>query len=292
LARVELARIEAVDERRTGWLLGLLLLGQLIFLALQGARGASDTLVESWGLRLLGPAARSVAAVPTSVAGLREDLRMRGRLQEENRQLRREVEELRLRLLQLTDVEQEMQRLGDAVHYPAPPAGHIRAVDIIYADHVSWLRTLLVYTGDLPARESQPVLSPAGLVGRVITVAGPYAKVQIITDRAASVGAMVMRTRRQGVVRGSGQGEGLLLDYVPLQADVRPGDQVVTAGIDGVYPRGIPIGTVVKVSQGGQLFHRIEVAPAVEFGTLDQVYLLDYTPPPPSIREAQPGVRP
>jgi rod shape-determining protein MreC len=292
LARVELARIEAVDERRTGWLLGLLLVGQLIFLALEGARGASDTLIESWGLHLLGPAARAIAAVPASVSGMREGLRMRGRLQEDNRKLRREVEELRLRLLQLTDVEQEMQRLGDAVHYPAPPAGRIRALDIIYADHVSWLRTLLVYTGGQPVRVSQPVLSPAGLVGRVITVAGSYAKVQIITDRAASVGAMVLRTRRQGVVRGSGQGEGLLLDYVPLQADVRPGDQVVTAGIDGVYPRGIPIGTVVAVSQGGQLFHHIEVAPAVDFGTLDQVYLLDYTPPPPSLREAQPGVRP
>ncbi|HYG65874.1 MAG TPA: rod shape-determining protein MreC [Thermoanaerobaculia bacterium] len=282
-----------MEERRTGWLLVVLLVGQLVFLAIQGARGSSsDTFLEAWGLRLLGPAARTVTTIPESVSGAREGLRLRGSLQEENRRLRREVEELRLQLLQLTDVEQEMRRLGDAVRYSAPPGGRIRAVDIVYADHVSWLRTLLLYTGDEPAREGQPVLAPQGLVGRVVTVAGPYAKVQIITDRAAGVGAMVLRTRRQGVVRGSGQGEGLRLDYVPLQADVRPGDQVLTAGIDGIYPRGIPIGTVVEVTQEGQLFHGIEVAPAVDLGSLDQVYLLDYTPPPPRVREALPGARP
>jgi len=74
---------------------------------------------------------------------------------------------------------------------------------------------------------------------------------------------MILRNRRQGVVRGGGRGNGLELDYVPLQADVRPGDRVLTAGIDGVYPRGIPIGTVALGRARGwqQLFHRIEVVP-------------------------------
>ncbi|HEY9423081.1 MAG TPA: rod shape-determining protein MreC, partial [Thermoanaerobaculia bacterium] len=81
-------------------------------------------------------------------------------------------------------------------------------------------------------------------------------------------------------------------DYVPLQADVRPGDRVLTAGIDGIYPRGIPIGTVVAVERGGQLFHRIQLAPAVDFGSLDQVYLLDYDAVPPGVRETRPGASP
>jgi rod shape-determining protein MreC len=134
------------------------------------------------------------------------------------------------------------------------------------------------------------VLSADGLVGRVITVAGPYAKVQLITDRAASVGGMVLRNRRQGVVRGGGgRGSGgLELDYVPRQADVREGDRVVTAGIDGVYPRGIALGTVTAVEQGGQLFYRIQLAPAVDFGSLDQVYLLDYPAVPASVKDARP----
>ena len=281
-----------MDERRTGWVLIVVLVGQLVFLAAQGSR-QGDTLLERLGLRFLGPAARTVSSLPTSFSGFREGLRTRAGLQEENRQLRREVEDLKLRLLQLTDIQNEAQRLGAAVRHTTPPLGRIRAVDIVYVDHASWLRTLILYSGDLPARNFQPVLSADGLVGRVVTVAGPYAKVQLITDRAASVGAMILRTRRQGVVRGSGRGSGgLELDYVPLQADVRPGDFVITAGIDGIYPRGIPLGTVVSVEQGGQLFHKIQLAPAVDFGRLDQVYLLEYEPVPPEIKEAVPGVRP
>jgi len=281
-----------VDERRTGWVLIIVLAGQLVYLAMQGAR-AGDTLLESLALRLLGPAARAVASLPRGVVGLGEGLRTRGSLQDENRRLRREVEDLKLRLLQLNDVEVEARRLGDAVRHASPPIGRIRAVDIVYVDHASWLRTLVIYTGDARARVDQPVLSANGLVGRVFTVAGHYAKVQLITDRAAGVGAMILRTRRQGIVRGGGRAaESLELEFVPLQADVRPGDAVQTAGIDGVYPRGIPIGTVTSVAEGGQLFHRIQLAPAVDFGALDQVYLLEFEPVPQELRETAPLERP
>ena len=280
-----------MDERRTGWVLIVVLVGQLVYLAIQGAR-VGETRLEMLGLRLLGPMARGVASIPAGFAGAREGVKLRGTLIEENRQLRHEVEALRLRLLRLTDIEGEMQRLGDAVRYPTPPAGGVRAVDIVYADHSSWLRTLILYTGKTQAQHNQPVLSPDGLVGRVIDVAGSYAKVQLITDRAAGVGGMILRTRRQGVVRGGGRGSALELEYVPLQADVRPGDRVLTAGIDGVYPRGIPIGSIVSVERGGQLFHRIQVAPAVDFGTLDQVYLLDYQAALPLFKEAHPIGKP
>jgi rod shape-determining protein MreC len=93
------------------------------------------------------------------------------------------------------------------------------------------------------------------------------------------------------VVRGDGTGT-LVLDYVPHQADVRPGDRVLTAGIDGVYPRGIPIGAVSAVEPGGQLFHAIEVAPAVDLGSLDRVYLLETRPIPPGTLEPERGARP
>jgi rod shape-determining protein MreC len=111
-------------------------------------------------------------------------------------------------------------------------------------------------------------------VGRVVVVAGGFAKVQLVTDGAASVGAMIERTRRQGIVHGGEQGT-LELDFVPLQADVRVGDAVVSAGIDGIFPRGLPIGKINSVEPGNELFHRIGLTPAVDFGRLDQVYLLE-----------------
>jgi rod shape-determining protein MreC len=282
-----------VDERRTGYLLTVLLLGQLVLVAIEGARSTrSHTYAEVIGLRLLGPAERLVTIGLGGASDVGHTVRLQGQLLDENRRLRRQVEELRLRLLRMGDVEQELARLGDAVRYSAPLLGEIRAVDVVYADHASWLRSLVLYTGSQPAAVNQPVLSPGGLVGRVVVVAGPYAKVQLVTDRAASVGAMILRTRRQGVVRGSGQeGGGLSLDYVPLSADVRPGDSVLTAGIDGVYPRGIPVGTVVAVEAGGQLFHKIRLAPTVDLGALDQVYLLEHAAPPQELVKAIPHAR-
>ena len=282
-----------MDERRTGWVLLLVLATQLVVLTFRVPGAASSsTLLGGFVLRILGPVARAVAATGETFTVTRDDVALRDRLIRENRGLRREIEELKLRLLRFDDLGGEMARLGDAVQYAATPMGEIRAADVVYVDHASWLRTLVLYSGKVAARVNQPVLSPAGLVGRVVLVAGPYAKVQLITDRAAAVGGMDLRNRRQGVVRGSGDvSDSLDFDYVPLQAEIRPGDRVVTAGIDGVYPRGVPVGTVAAVEPGGQLFHRIRMVPAVDFGTLDQVYLLDHLPVLGEVEKAIPGAR-
>jgi rod shape-determining protein MreC len=282
-----------VSERGTVWLLAALLVGQLVLLAVQvPGSGGADNALESFALRVVGPVARLVTGAAASVTGTRQRVRLQEDLLAENQSLEHEVERLRLELLRLRDIESEMQRLAAALDYAAPPVGRVRAADVVYVDHTSWLRTLVVWVGEGKARPDQPVLAPQGLVGRVVRVAGPYAKVQLVTDRAAAVGALIARTRRQGVARGSGTGA-LVLDYVPLQVDVRPGDRVLTAGIDGVYPRGIPVGTVVAVEAGGgQLFHQIRVAPAVDLGSLDRVYLLEHEPLPPDLKEPQPGARP
>jgi rod shape-determining protein MreC len=283
-----------VDERRTGFLLCAILIAQLIAVAMQGARAPGSTsLAKSTALRAIGPMARAVAAGGEGVSSLRDDVRLQGSLRADNTHLREQVESLKLRLLRLSSVEEELQRLAQAVRYATPLMGDLRAVDVVYADHSPWMRSLILYCGNQPAKVDEPVLSPAGLVGRVVTVAGAYAKVQLITDRAAQVGVLILRTRRQGVVRGAGdEAAGLALDYVPLQADVRQGDRLLTAGIDGIYPRGVPVGTVLSVDAGGQLFHRIRVAPLVDFGSLDQVYLLSHPSVPPQLEKADPGARP
>jgi rod shape-determining protein MreC len=67
----------------------------------------------------------------------------------------------------------------------------------------------------------------------------------------------------------------LLLDFIPRQAEIEIGERVLTAGIDGVYPRGIPVGVVASVEPGDEVFHRVVVAPAVDFSRLSFVYLLE-----------------
>ena len=106
------------------------------------------------------------------------------------------------------------------------------------------------------------VISPAGVVGRVILSSPRAAQVQMLIDRNAAAGALIERTRAQGLVVG--QGSCLRMDYVSAVADVKQGDLVVTSGIDKVYPKGFVIGTVETVHRVGT-FHEITVRPSVDF---------------------------
>ena len=191
---------------------------------------------------------------------------------------------MRGRLVRLHGVEEELERLLQSSSDGRFDSSSFLVADVLYIDRASWLRTLVIYTANGTPQRNQPVVTAQGLVGRIIVPASRYAKVLLVTDRSASVSAMVERTRRRGIVRGEG-GEALALDNISLLADVEIGDRVVTAGIDGVFPRGIPIGEVTAVMPGNGLFHRIAVAPAIDFGLLDQVYVVTKEVIPAEIRE-------
>lgn len=263
-----------MSERRTAWLLLLLLLGQLLLVA--GQVPGSDnggSLLETAALRIVAPVGRSVDAVVRAWQRLTESFRGQRAVLAENRNLEAEIVRLRRELFRLRNVEDELERLAEALDYARFQEGELQVANIVYSDVRSTSRTLVLFVGEATAQRNQPVVAPQGLVGRVVTTAGSYAKVQLVTDRSATVGAMIERTRRQGLVRGTDR-SWLELDYVPLQADVTTGDRVVTSGIDGVYPRGLAVGTITSVEPGSELFHRIRLRPAVDFSRLDQVYLM------------------
>ncbi len=241
--------------------------------------------LESLVLGALGPVAHAATAASDGVAGVFDSFRLAGTLREENRQLREELESMQRSLVRLHGVEEELERLSRISGYSRRASGRFFVADVVYVDRASWLRTLVIYTGSAEPSHNQPVITASGLVGRIVVPAKPYAKVLLLTDRSAAVSAMIERTRRRGMVRGSGE-EPLLLDNIPLQEDVRAGDRVVTAGIDGVFPRGIPIGVVTDVAPGAELFHQIRVQPYIDLAILDQVYVLTEQVVPSEIKEA------
>lgn len=242
-------------------------------------------------MRSLAPLANLVNFVGDSVRNLGSNVRLNRSLIEENARLRERLEELQRDNMRLFGAQADMQRLAVALGYERAAGMPLRAADIVYIDHASWLQTAIVAVAKGSVEIDQPVVATSGLVGRVVLTAGGYAKIQLITDRSASVGVMIERTRRQGVVRGNGEGS-LELDYITTQADVRTGDTVVTAGIDGIYPRGVPVGTVAAVDAGDELFYRIRVVPLVDFGVLDQVFILDREPIPIELKEDLDGASP
>lgn len=281
-----------MSERHIRWLLILLLLAQILLLTAQVRKpGGQGSYLERGVVVVLAPVASVVGATIEGVRNLGDNIRLNSTLKQENSELRAEVLELREQKVRNFGLQRDMDRISEALRYVRVAGVPLQAADIVYIDYASSLQTAILKVRDDSVRVNQAVVSPRGLIGRVILVVGGFAKVQLITDRAASVGAMVERTRRQGMIRGGGRGF-LQLDFVPLQSEVEVGDLVVTAGIDGVYPRGIPIGYISEIEPGLDLFHSIKVVPNVDPGLIDQVYILQTEPIPAEVKGDLPDASP
>jgi len=197
----------------------------------------------------------------------------------ENAALKQELQALQIRLQEERAMAQRTQDLRQLLELRQRAELETTAAEIIAAGASPEFRTVTIDKGSTDRLATDmAVISPAGVVGRVILSSPRASKVQLLVDRNAAAGAIVERSRAQGVVVGLGA-DGLRMDYVPGTADVKPGDLVVTSGIDGIYPKGFVIGTVDTVERGFGTYHEIRVRPAVEFSRLEEV-LVVLTPPP------------
>jgi len=277
-----------MSERRVAVLFAVSLAALLALLTLQAPQRAGD--VALW---LEGPIKRFVAAVGGAVDRYREDRSSRAALERDNEELRTRLREVESAYAALVGLGLEADLVSEPLRYELPAAADLQRADIVYVDHRSWRRTAILHLPDGLNREDwarRPVTTTDGLLGRVVSSTGTYARVLLVTDRASSVGAMIERTRRQGIVRGTADPGTLSLNFLPLQVDVRPGDRVITAGIDGVFPRGVPIGTITSVESNGDLFHDIRIVPSVDLGSLSHAFLWRREPLPEGMMDGADGI--
>jgi rod shape-determining protein MreC len=120
------------------------------------------------------------------------------------------------------------------------------------------------------------VIVPQGVVGRVVLPTARAAKVQLLIDGEAGAGAIIERSRAQGVIEGTG--DGLRLVHVPGTADIKVGDAVVTSGIEGFYPKGLVIGQIQSVERSVGEFSEVIVRPAVDYVSLEAVLVVLTSP--------------
>jgi rod shape-determining protein MreC len=119
------------------------------------------------------------------------------------------------------------------------------------------------------------VVSPGGVVGRVVSTSPNAARVLLLEDPSSGVDVLVQRSRARGIVEGSLNG-GCQLKYVKHREDLRVGDLVATSGLDGIFPRGVAVGTISRLSrEEGGLFQTAEVEPAVDFNKLEEVMVVE-----------------
>jgi rod shape-determining protein MreC len=199
-------------------------------------------------------------------------------VQTENDALKLEMQSLQIRLQQERAEAQRTDNLRQLLELRERANLDMAAAEVIAGAASPDFRTVTIDKGSSEGLATDmAVISPAGVVGRVILPSRRASKVQLLIDRNAAAGALIERTRVQGVVVGVGDGT-LLMQYVPGSSDVKPGDLVVTSGIDGIYPKGFVIGTVDHADRGSGAYHDIIVRPAVDFSRLEEVLIVK-TPP-------------
>lgn len=201
-------------------------------------------------------------------------------VQAENEALKRENQDLQVKLQETRAQAQRTENLRQLLELRQRAALTTVAAEIIAGPATAEFRDMTIDKGSSDGlKPDMAVISPAGVVGRVTLPSRRAARVQMLIDRNAAAGAMIERTRAQGVVIG--QGDSLRMEYVPGIADVKAGDLVVTSGIDKIYPKGFVIGTVENVDRGTGTYHSIAVRPAVDFSRLEEVLVV--TTPPPAL---------
>jgi rod shape-determining protein MreC len=192
----------------------------------------------------------------------------------ENEELKRQLAAMQIAVQEQRALADRTRGLERLLEMREQIALKTTAADIIGAAATPDFRTVTIDKGSRDGLQTDmAVIAVSGVVGRIVVPSARSAKVQLLIDRNAAAGALVERSRAQGVVVGSGD-ERLHLDYVSEVSDVVAGDVVVTSGIDGIYPKGFVIGRVESVEKSGGAYRRITVKPSVDFRSLEEVLVV------------------
>ncbi|HEX8619592.1 MAG TPA: rod shape-determining protein MreC [Thermoanaerobaculia bacterium] len=245
--------------------------------------GETRTMFERTVMTIFSPVPKFVNWMGGTVQDMHHGyLDMRAAVNE-NVELHRKVASLTTENLKLRQSEGDLKRLRSLLAYSEQFDMQTSMAQTIMLDTAGRFKSIIIDRGSADGVQVNDVVANAnGLVGRVVLTTNDLAKVQLVTDNNCSIGSLVERTRRQGVVRGNG-GTGTQMFDIPTLADVQVGDRVLTAGIDGIYPRGIPIGIVTRSEPGQSLFKSIAVRPLVDFGTIEEVIVIHTRKIPESI---------
>ena len=265
-------------RQRPGVVLGAAILLHVILISAQVNTASGLPVLQVVTFGSFSEVQRGTMSVIDGVRGLWSGYVALQQVQQENTALRQELQTLQVTLQQERAEAQRTDNLRQLLELRQRAQLDTVAAEVIAGAASVDFRTVTIDKGTSDQLATDmAVISPAGVVGRVILPSRRASKVQLLIDLNAAAGALIERTRVQGVVVGIGDGL-LRMQYVPGTADVKTGDLVVTSGIDGIYPKGFVIGTIDHADRGAGAYHEIVIRPAVDFSRLEEV-LIVRTPP-------------
>jgi len=273
-------------RQHAGYLFLAVTLGHVILISAQVNSRSGVPVLEAVTFGLFAEVQRGSSAGVSGVRGFWHRYGSLRSVERENAELKQQLESVQVELQEQRALADRARGLQQLLDLRDRSKLKTMAAEIIASSASPDFQTLTLDKGrNYGLRTDMAVIANDGVVGRIVVPSGRAAKVQLLIDRNAAAGALVERSRAQGVAKGTGDSR-LLLEFVSETADVAVGDLVVTSGIEGIFPKGFTIGRVDVVEKTGPAYKRITVKPAVDFSRLEEV-LVVLTPTP--AREAEEG---
>ena len=257
-------------------LVGVLFL-QMLGLAVQVKR-SNDTehtrLIRVWAVDVITPFERVLIWAQNGTGNLWHSyLYLRG-VRAENRQLKDQIEQLRLEQVRLNEDAVQAHRLQALLAFKEQYISRTVAAQVIGSSGSDSSRMLYIDKGeDQGLKRDMAVITADGIVGKVLQVFPSVSQVLLINDQSSGVGTILEKSRLQGFLKGTATGE-VVLEGVMSDEQVTTGERVLTSGGDQIFPKGLPVGTVTNVGTGKDLFLNIQIKPAVNLGKLEEVLVV------------------
>lgn len=258
-------------------LVGVLFL-QVLGLAMQVKRSSTETqdtrLIRIWAVGALAPFERGLVWIQNGTGNIWHNYFYLRGVRAENRQLKEEIEQMRLQQVRLNEDAAQAHRLQTLLAFKEQYISRTVAAQVIGSSGSDLSRVVYIDKGENAGlQRDMAVITSDGIVGKILTVFPSVAQVLLINDQSSGVGAILEKTRLQGVLRGTASGE-VSLERVMSDEQVAPGETVLTSGGDQIFPKGLPVGTVSNVGNGKDLFLNIKIKPAANLSKLEEVLVL------------------
>lgn len=206
-------------------------------------------------------------------------------LREQNVELRRRIADLEGLPRRVLELDLANRRLGKLLDLKSDWVDGTIAARVVGRSPSAVVRTVVLDKGETNGvKKGMAVLAPTGVVGQVVAVSAHAARVMLVSDPNSGIDAIVQRSRVQGIVSGAPTENGCILKYVQRGSDVAIGDAVITSGLDGIFPKGQPVGMVSHVeARESLMFQGVEVKLSADLAKLEEVLVV----PPSAVRAGE-----
>jgi rod shape-determining protein MreC len=256
-------------------LVGVLFL-QVLGLAVQVKRTDQEStrLIRIWAVDAITPFEKALIWGQNTSNNLwRNYFFLRG-VRAENRDLKQQIEQMRLEQVRMSEDAEQAHRLQQLFAFKEQVISKTVPAQVIGSSGSDLSRSIYIDKGSNDGiAPDMAVISAKGIVGKVLRVYPSTALVLMINDQTSGVGAMLEKSRLQGVLKGTPDGA-VVLERVMSDEQVAPGETVLSSGGEQIFPKGLPAGTVTKVSPGHEMFLNIQVRPAADLSRLEEVLVV------------------